>query len=72
MEVGDFELKYERQTAFKDKAYHQGHIRFSLEGNGGRDDNGSMELNEVIKYVHQLQNLFFALTGRELELKTDV
>lgn len=24
------------------------------------------------KYVHELQNLFFAITGRELELKTDV
>ena len=25
-----------------------------------------------LKYVHELQNLFAALTGRELELKTDV
>lgn len=24
------------------------------------------------KYVHELQNLFFAITGRELELRTDV
>ena len=24
-----------------------------------------------IKYVHQLQNLYFALTGQELEFKTD-
>lgn len=24
------------------------------------------------KYVHELQNLFFAITGTELELKTDV
>lgn len=24
-----------------------------------------------IKYVHQLQNLYFSLTGQELELKTD-
>ena len=24
------------------------------------------------RYVHELQNLFFAITGRELELKTDV
>ena len=26
-------------------------------------------LNREIKYVHELQNLFFALTGEELELK---
>lgn len=26
-------------------------------------------LNTNIKYVHQLQNLYFALTGKELELK---
>lgn len=25
-----------------------------------------------IKYVHELQNLFFAITGQELELKTEV
>jgi hypothetical protein len=34
-------------------------------------DGGSSEENESIteiKYVHQLQNLFFALTGTELEL----
>lgn len=26
----------------------------------------------MYKYVHELQNLFFAITGTELELKTDV
>lgn len=29
-------------------------------------------LNREIKYVHELQNLFFTLTGEELELKTVV
>lgn len=27
--------------------------------------------NLVVEYVHQLQNLYFALTGKELELKTN-
>jgi hypothetical protein len=27
--------------------------------------------NTPLKYVHQLQNLYFALTGKELELKSD-
>ena len=27
--------------------------------------------NEKTKYVHELQNLFFALTGKELELKDE-
>lgn len=37
-----------------------------------KDDNGSWELytgSRKIKYVHQLQNLYFALTGEELENK---
>lgn len=29
------------------------------------------QVDVEIKYVHQLQNLFFALTGSELELKTE-
>lgn len=33
------------------------------------DDNSGYEFGEPFKYVHQLQNLFFALTGTELELK---
>lgn len=32
------------------------------------DDNG-IPLSPNLKYVHQLQNLFFALTGTELEIK---
>ncbi len=30
----------------------------------------SQQLCEPIKYVHQLQNLYFALTGEELTIKT--
>lgn len=35
-------------------------------------DNGEEEISECIshiKHVHQLQNLYFALTGEELEIK---
>lgn len=28
-------------------------------------------VNRLIKYVHELQNLYFALTGEELELKSE-
>ena len=30
---------------------------------------GSSQIMKEIKYLHELQNLFFAITGRELELK---
>ena len=30
---------------------------------------GSMETAQSIKYLHQLQNLYFALTGEELNIK---
>lgn len=33
------------------------------------DDDGTNEVGQVIKYVHQLQNLYFALTGEELTVK---
>ena len=32
------------------------------------DDDGAV-YHEHIKYLHQLQNLYFALTGKELEIK---
>lgn len=33
-----------------------------------RADNSAMILKLDVKYVHQLQNLYFALTGKELEI----
>ena len=33
-----------------------------------KNDFGELILNEI-SYVHELQNLFFALTGLELEIK---
>lgn len=40
----------------------------TLEGNGGYDFEGDVDLKHI-KYVHQLQNLYFALTGEELTIK---
>ncbi len=37
----------------------------------GYDDSGELELTDIVKYVHQLQNLYFALTGNELNTKND-
>lgn len=34
------------------------------------DEDTSIELGINIEYVHQLQNLYFALTGEELQFKT--
>ena len=34
------------------------------------DLNGLYARNVLLKYVHQLQNLYFALTGEELTIKT--
>ena len=42
----------------------RGHRIWRCEGMWLCDKNGV-----IIKHVHQLQNLFFALTGKELELK---
>lgn len=50
---------------------------FSISNNGGLDDERNqpyyfacdrnfIELKREIKYLHQLQNLYFALTGEEL------
>lgn len=33
------------------------------------DGESCVELNDELKYVHQLQNLYFALTGEELTIK---
>src|ERR1700742_3966576 len=41
-------------------------VEFVLCGNGGYDEAGEMSILETCKYVHQLQNLYFALTGTQL------
>lgn len=54
----DFEVDQQPPTNF-----------FWLNWNFG-GSNHFVHLPRKIEYVHQLQNLFFALTGEELELKT--
>ena len=66
LNVGDFTLIYETQTPFKDPKFHQGHTKMILEGSGGYEYTGELDLTDIVKYVHQLQNLYFALTGKEL------
>ena len=35
------------------------------------DDNSENEICDGIRYVHELQNLYHALTGKELEIKRE-
>lgn len=49
--------------------YRNGEKYFKLVADGGYDDSGELDLLPICKYVHQLQNLYFALTGKELTLK---
>ncbi len=38
-------------------------------GNGSYDDTGEMDIIETCKYLHQLQNLYYSLTGTELKVE---
>jgi len=44
-------------------------IYFILEGDGYYDYKGELDLKNSVQYVHQLQNVYFALTQTELTLK---
>lgn len=44
-------------------------IEFVLEGNGGYDYPWEIDLTERLKYLHQLQNLWYDLTGEEIYVK---
>ena len=46
-----------------------GEDKFELMGDGGYDYTGELDLKNIVKFVHQLQNLYFALTGSELTIK---
>lgn len=59
-----FEIKYEYQSPCENKAYHQGHERFSITAGFGEWNSGEVEL----KYLHQLQNLYRDLSGTELDV----
>ena len=42
---------------------------YKFYGNGGENVHTLIHDEEHLQYVHQLQNLYFALTGKELEFK---
>jgi len=51
-------------------SYHKGNNKFYYAIAYYYGEDGYVYTNDIeIKYVHQLQNLYFALTGTELELK---
>ncbi len=62
-DVGDFDLFF---GFFKTAKEWQ---EFKILGNGGYDDGGEMDITKTCQYLHQLQNLYFALTQTELEFK---
>lgn len=58
------------------KALHSIHLMYEIEGKDvvgymwlgkGNDDTGSVYLKA--EHLHELQNLYFELTGKELEVK---
>lgn len=58
-QVGDFILRLEERIKAKKSA-------FLLVGNGEHDDPGEMDITQICKNLHQLQNLYFSLTQTEL------
>ena len=53
---------------FEKKPIHwEGAIDLMADGDEWNFESGYIDIN--IKYVHQLQNLYYALTGKELEKK---
>jgi hypothetical protein len=63
-----------RKLYVKKHEHDVSHITYSEKEGMLRLSNGQQKgttLIPHIKYVHQLQNLYFALTGEELELKSE-
>ena len=52
--------------------YNKDFIIFLSYSNTGLHQYRLRDFNTIIKYVHQLQNLYFALTGEELTLKDNL
>jgi hypothetical protein len=59
---------------FTESWYEKGFLSISIEHGVELNDeyNSTIKLPYEIQYVHQLQNLYFALTGKELEIKEAV
>ena len=59
---------FEQDIGFPIFSIDQYYIRIRDNFEFGIDEEGGLHLSEI-QYVHQLQNLYYALTGEELELK---
>jgi hypothetical protein len=65
-----FGFKYDADNDKLCKSLHIDILSFrASEGHMCLESQGYRTLYKHIKYVHQLQNLYFALTGEELEIK---
>jgi len=66
-----FELKHPKEIS--NKGFYNDKIDYSYSIDGtlyvGCDDGNGYGIPSKIRYVHQLQNLYFALTGEELIYK---
>ena len=66
-------LKFGFEEKSKSKNFYLGNFRFHISKPANYDGfifcDGYDVITDRIKYVHQLQNLYFALTGEELTLK---
>lgn len=62
---GEYDTEYVDNVSLKQEclSYNVGAKMFCIETNGD-----IMEIKHI-RYVHQLQNIFYCLTGQELELK---
>lgn len=58
---------FERQKQYMGRVYNKSIMQLQNEDDGWVD--GYDTVIPLTKYVHQLQNLYFALTGKELDIK---
>jgi hypothetical protein len=63
-----FELLTDKKEGYKNTSYSHGKIPILLYWDGSRLSTTFWQGNEM-RFVHQLQNLIFALTGTELTIK---
>ena len=63
-----FELLTDKKKGYKNTSYSHGKIPILLYWDGSRLSTTFWQGNEM-RFVHQLQNLIFALTGNELTIK---
>ena len=66
-------LKFGFEEKSKSKNFYLGNFRFHISKPANHDGfifcDGYDVITDKIKYVHQLQNIYFALTGEELTFK---